>query len=188
MESIVIVSGLPRSGTSLMMQMLEAGGMPVLTDGVRASDVDNPRGYLEFEPVKRTGQDASWVAQARGRAVKVVYPLLRDLPRGYQYRVIMMRRDVSEVVRSQRAMLERSGRTGAAVGDSRMAEIFAEEMKSILGWLSRQVGFEVLEVNYRACLQAADAVAASVNCFLGGALDESRMAGAVDATLYRQRS
>ena len=170
-----------------MMQMLEAGGMPVLTDGVRAPDADNPRGYLEFEPVKRTGQDASWVAQSAGKAVKVVYPLLRDLPRGYQYRVIMMRRDVKEVVASQRAMLERRGRKGAEVSNVRMAEIFEEEMSSILGWLSRQLGFEVLEVNYRDCLQRAAGVAAGVNSFLGGRLDESRMAAAVDAGLYRQR-
>jgi len=170
-----------------MMQMLEAGGMPLLTDGVRAPDEDNPRGYLEFEPVKRTGQDASWVALAQGKAVKVVYPLLRDLPRGYQYRVIMMRRDVTEVVASQRAMLERRGRAGADVSDARMAEIFEEEMRSILGWLSRQLGFEVLEVNYRDCLHRAASVAAGVNSFLGGRLDESRMVAAVDASLYRQR-
>jgi hypothetical protein len=187
MEFITIVSGLPRSGTSLMMQMLDAGGIPVLADGVRAPDADNPRGYFEFEPVKRTKRDASWVTQAQGKAVKVVYALLRDLPPGYQYRVIMMRRDVTEVVVSQRAMLVRSGRTGAGVGDERMAEIFEEEMKSILEWLSREVGFEVLEVNYRDCLHAAPAVAASVNCFLGSVLDERRMAAAVDAGLYRQR-
>jgi len=187
MESIAIVSGLPRSGTSLMMQMLEAGGMQLLTDGARAPDADNPRGYLEFEPVKRTGQDASWVALAQGKAVKVVYPLLRDLPRGYQYRVIMMRRDVNEVVASQRAMLERRGRTGADVSDARMAEIFEEEMRSILGWLSRQLGFEVLGVNYRDCLQRAAGVGAVVNSFLGGRLDESRMVAAVDCSLYRQR-
>ncbi|MGD1072955.1 MAG: sulfotransferase family protein [Bryobacteraceae bacterium] len=187
MEFIAIVSGLPRSGTSLMMQMLEAGGMPVLTDGVRAPDADNPRGYFEFEPVKSTKRDASWVGQAQGKAVKVVYPLLRALPPGYQYRVIMMRRDVTEVVRSQRAMLERSGRTGAGVSDERMVEIFEEEIGSILGWLSREVGFEVLEVNFRDCLKSATAVAASVNCFFGRILDEPRMVAAVDASLYRQR-
>jgi hypothetical protein len=170
-----------------MMQMLEAGGMPVLSDGVRTPDADNPRGYLEFEPVKRIGQDASWVAQAAGKAVKVVYALLRDLPRGYQYRVIMMRRDVREVVASQRAMLERRGRAGADVSDARMAEIFEEEMRSILGWLSRQLGIEVLEVNYRDCLHRVTAVAGSVNGFLGGRLDESRMAAAVDPSLCRQR-
>jgi len=161
--------------------------MPVLTDGVRAPDADNPRGYVEFEPVKHTKQDASWVARAQGKAVKVVYPLLRDLPRGYQYRVIMMRRDVKEVVASQRAMLERRGRAGADVSDGRMAEIFEEEMRSILGWLSRELGFEILEINYRDCVHRTAAVSASVSSFLGGRLDESRMAAAVDPSLCRQR-
>jgi hypothetical protein len=185
---ITIVSGLPRSGTSLMMQMLAAGGMPLLTDGVRAPDADNPRGYLEFEAVKRTRLDGSWVAQARGKAVKMVYVLLRDLPPGYEYRVIMMRRDLQEVVRSQRAMLDCSGLAGAGVSDERMAAIFAEEMKSIRDWLSRQSGFAVFEVDYGDCLLAAPAVATSVNQFLGGALDEQRMAETVDASLYRQHS
>jgi hypothetical protein len=187
MSFITIVSGLPRSGTSMMMQMLEAGGLPALTDGVRAPDRDNPRGYFEFEPVKRTRQDTSWVAQARGKAVKMVYPLLRYLPPGYQYRVIMMRRDVKEVVGSQRAMLEHSGRTGAGVSDERMAAIFVEEMKSIGAWLSQQPGFDVLEVDYGDCLLSPPSVAARVNRFLGGVWDERGMAATVDARLYRQR-
>jgi hypothetical protein len=185
---ITIVSGLPRSGTSLMMQMLEAGGIPALTDGLRAPDQDNPRGYFEFEAVKRTRQDASWLAQAQGKAVKMVYPLLRALPPGYEYRVIMMRRDLREVIMSQRAMLERSDRTGAGVSDERMAAIFEEEMKAIGEWLSHQPGFDVLEVDYGDCLLTAPSVAARLQRFLGGTLDERRMAATVDASLYRQRS
>jgi hypothetical protein len=184
---VTIVSGLPRSGTSLMMQMLEAGGIPVLTDGVRAPDADNPRGYLEYEAVKRTRYDPSWLTRARGKAVKVVYALLRDLPPGYECRVIMMRRDLNEVVRSQRAMLERSGRAGAGVSDERMAAIFEEEMKSIGEWLCGQPGFDVLEVDYADCLFSPASVAAVVNHFLGSGLDEQRMAAVVDASLYRQR-
>src|SRR5438046_6429896 len=107
---ITVVSGLPRSGTSLMMQMLRAGGMPVRTDGFRKADEDNPRGYLEYEPVKRTREDSSWVSDAVGKAVKVVYLLLRDLPDGFDYRVILMRRSLREVLASQSAMLMRSGR------------------------------------------------------------------------------
>src|ERR1022692_2693155 len=98
MDSFVtVVSGIPRSGTSLMMQMLAAGGMPVLAGELRAPDEDNPRGYFEFEPVKRTKRDPAWLREAPGKAVKVVYLLLRDLPAGYDYRVIVMRRDLNDV-------------------------------------------------------------------------------------------
>src|SRR6266704_120595 len=127
---ITIVSGLPRSGTSLMMQMLSAGGMPILTDGVRAADEDNPRGYLEFEAVKRTKEDSTWVAGASGKAVKMVYLLLHDLPAGNEYSVILMRRDIREVIASQRAMLARLGKQGADVTDERMAAIFEEQMQA----------------------------------------------------------
>src|SRR5262245_57703089 len=107
---ITIVSGLPRSGTSLMMRMLEAGGMPVLVDNIRAADEDNPAGYYEFEPVKQTSADNAWVKLAVGKAVKVVYRLLYDLPAGFRYRVLFMQRDMAEVLASQRKMLERAGK------------------------------------------------------------------------------
>ena len=186
--AVTIVSGLPRSGTSLMMQMLEAGGLPVLTDKIRASDEDNPRGYFEFEPVKRTRRDPSWVAGAEGKVVKMVYLLLRDLPAGHDYRVIMMRRDLREVIASQRAMLRRSGRTGANVTDERMARIFEEQLQSIGEWLAGQPNFSVLDVDHRRCLESPSLVALELNGFLGGDLDERRMAGVVDGSLYRQRS
>src|SRR5688572_8703668 len=114
-DSITVVSGLPRSGTSLMMQMLQAGGMPVLTDGERSADESNPRGYLELEAVKRTRSDAGWIAEAVGKAVKVIHLQLRDLPSSHQYRVIFMRRDLNEVVASQQSMLDRIGRKGAGL-------------------------------------------------------------------------
>ena len=99
-DVITIVSGLPRSGTSLMMQMLEAGGMPVLTDGIRDADEDNPRGYYELEAVKRTKDDPAWLHGAPGKVVKMIYLLLYDLPTTYNYRIIFMRRPLSEVVAS----------------------------------------------------------------------------------------
>ena len=104
---IIIVSGLPRSGTSMMMRMLEAGGIPPLIDNLRRPNEDNPGGYYEFEPVKRTKQDPSWLTTAGGKVVKMVYRLLYDLPTGYEYRVIMMRRTLEEVLASQEAMLKR---------------------------------------------------------------------------------
>jgi hypothetical protein len=183
---VTVVSGLPRSGTSLMMQMLAAGGMPALTDGIRAADEDNPRGYLEFEAVKRTREDAGWVAEAPGKAVKMVYLLLRDLPGCYEYRVILMRRDLREVMASQRAMLSRSGLPGADLSPERMAAIFEKEIGSVREWLAGQRNFEVLEVDYRECVRTPEESARIVNRFLGGWLDEARMAAAVDLALYRQ--
>jgi hypothetical protein len=169
------------------MQMLAAGGMPVLTDGIRAADEDNPRGYLEFEAVKRTKEDAAWVPCAQGKAVKMVYLLLRDLPAGYEYRVILMRRDLREVIASQRAMLTHLGRRGADLSDSRMAAIFETQMCETTEWLAAQSNFSVLEVNYSDCLQSPGYAASRVNAFLGG-LDEERMASAVDVSLYRRCS
>ncbi len=112
---ITVVSGLPRSGTSLMMQMLVAGGLPALTDAVRSPDESNPRGYFEFEPVKRLRTDASWLEQARGRAVKIIHLLLRELPTDgrFQYRVLFLRRPLEEVIASQSAMLARAGKASA---------------------------------------------------------------------------
>src|SRR5438876_12209503 len=110
---IIIVSGLPRSGTSLMMQMLDSGGVEVVTDHVRAADTDNPRGYHEFEKVKRIKQDASWLPLTRGKALKMVSQLLYDLPPGENYRIIFMERDLDEVLRSQEKMLERLNRPAA---------------------------------------------------------------------------
>src|SRR5437660_12828449 len=112
-SEIIIVSGLPRSGTSLMMQMLENGGVPVVTDHIRTADTDNPRGYYEFEQVKKIKQDASWLPATRGKAVKMVSQLLYDLPTSERYKIIFMERDLDEVLASQEKMLERLGRKAA---------------------------------------------------------------------------
>jgi hypothetical protein len=186
MKLITVVTGLPRSGTSLMMQMLAAGGLPVLTDGLRVPDEDNPRGYMEFEPVKRTREDSGWVEQAVGKAVKVVYLLLRDLPSGYHYRVILMRRNLREVLASQSDMLMRAGRPGSDLTDVRMATIFDQQLRIMLDWIADHPNFRVIEVNYRDCIKTPDIVAKTVNAFVGGGLDEARMATAVDPSLYRQ--
>lgn len=183
---MTVVSGVPRSGTSLMMQMLGAGGMPLLTDEVRGADEDNPRGYFEFEPVKRTREDAGWVWQARGKAVKVIYALLRDLPDGFEYRVVMMRRNWDEVVASQRAMLVRLGRPGANIAPARMAAIFEAELREMREWLGRQGHFKVLEIDYGECREGPGQVAARVNRFVGGGLDEAGMAAAFKQELQRR--
>ncbi len=180
---ITIVSGLPRSGTSMMMQMLAAGGMPLLTDETRPPDANNPRGYFEYEPVKRTRDDCSWVRRAPGLAVKVIYALLRHLPAGQEFRVILMRRETEEVLSSQIAMLQRSGALGSALAPDRMAEAFARDLAGVLSELARRPEFRLLEVTYGDCLSAPATVAAQLNGFLGGHLSEEQMAKVPDRTL-----
>src|SRR5258708_19458598 len=130
-DFVTIVSGLPRSGTSMMLRMLEAGGLPILTDGVRGADEDNPHGYLEWEAVKSLQRDASWVAAARGKGVKVIYYFLRDLPVDCHYRVIFMRRDIAEVLASQRPMLDRPGVRQQGPAPARMQRLFESELQEI---------------------------------------------------------
>jgi len=180
--AIVIVSGLPRSGTSLMMQMLAAGGMPILTDNLRKPDEHNPRGYLEYEPVKATKRDPGWVRQAEGKAVKVVYALLRGLPATHHYRVIMMHRDLDETIASQQTMLRQSGSA------EKLKALFARDLQQTEAWLSEQANFEVLAIEHRNCLQNPAHAAKQVNTFAGGQLNEAAMAEAVDPSLYRQRA
>jgi Sulfotransferase family len=184
---VTVVSGLPRSGTSMMMQMLAAGGLPVLTDQVRASDQDNLKGYLEFEPVKAVKRDASWVAEAIGKAVKVVYMLLPDLPAPYQYRVIFMRRDLVEVVGSQQAMLARRGELGARASNTEMAAVFARQLEKTDRWLASQSNFRLLNVGYRDVIDDPQNHSRRISDFLGLPLDVDAMAAAVEPSLYRQR-
>jgi hypothetical protein len=184
---ITVVSGLPRSGTSMMLRMLAAGGLPILTDGVRGADEDNPHGYLEWEGVKSLQRDASWVAAARGNAVKVIYYFLRDLPLDCRYRVIFMRRDLDEVLASQSAMLRRRGVHEQGPDDARMKRLFANELQEIDTWLASQPAFSVLNVEYRAVLGGPLAQAGLVSSFLEGGLDCQAMASGVDPSLYRSR-
>ncbi len=185
-ETITIVSGLPRSGTSLMMQMLAAGGIPALTDEKRAADEDNPRGYLEYEPAKGLQRDSSWLAQAKGRSVKIVAQLLRFLPPDFDYRVVFMERDLDEVLRSQEAMLARQGQSGARLGQAALRRVFLTQVERIKEMLAMR-GIPTIYVNFNDSLKRPEANAARVNGFFGGILDERAMAGVVDASLYRQK-
>ena len=193
---ITVVSGLPRSGTSLMMQMLAAGGIPPLTDANRAADESNPRGYLELEAVKRLKMDRSWLPQARGKAVKIIHLLLPELaaapgaPTGADaltYRVVMMRRPVAEVVASQRVMLARQGKASAAVPDAQLEKLFADQLARVERWLEGRPEFTVCAVDYPTLVSAPAETAARLNPFLGGGLDEAAMIRAVDPALYREK-
>ncbi len=186
---VTLVSGLPRSGTSMMMQMLEAGGLEIVTDRERRPDDDNPRGYYEFEPVKKTRDDASWLPGAAGKVVKMIYRLLYDLPtEGHAYRVVFMEREMSEVLASQQKMLARLGTEGGAADDQQMAALFGKQLAEVRDWLARQQGFSVLYVSYRDAVRDPRAVAEQVSEFLGGGLDVAAMAAAVDPSLYRNRA
>lgn len=185
--TITIVSGLPRSGTSVAMQMLGAGGVPILADDRRAADPDNPRGYYEFEPVLRLRSDRSWLELAVGKAVKIVHMLLMELPTDYDYRVILMRRDLAEVIRSQRIMLERSGRPLPPLEPARLAQVYENQLATVRRWLDERPAFRVLEVPYRELIADPATHASRIADFLDRRLDASAMIAAVDPTLYRNR-
>lgn len=187
-EFITVVSGLPRSGTSMMMHMLEAGGMPILTDRVRRADEDNPRGYYEFERVKKIKQDASWLPEAMGKAVKIISMLLLELPSSYPCRVIFLRRDMPEILASQRHMMIRRGETVDSMSDERMAEVYEKHLAHVQAWLSAQTCFQTLYIEYKRVIEYPYQVASQVNAFLGGGLDTHAMGKAVDPELYRQRT
>jgi tetratricopeptide (TPR) repeat protein len=183
-----IVSGLPRSGTSMMMQMLAAGGLPPLHDGRRVADSDNPRGYFEFAPARNLRADASWLPQATGRALKLVAQLLPSLPAGEKsdYRIIWMERDIDEVLASQSVMLKRLDIAGASLSDAKLRDVFARQLQRVEADIAHR-GWPVLKVNYHACLQKPAAVARSIAKFLNLPLDPRRMIGSVDPSLRRQR-
>jgi hypothetical protein len=186
---VTVVSGLPRSGTSLAMQMLRAGGLPLLCDDARAADADNPAGYFEYAPVTRSARDTSWVAGARGRAVKVIAPLLRHLPVSCEYRVLLMQRDLGEVIASQERMLARRGSAPSdGLEPERLAVIFAAQQEEITAWLAARPRFRTLEVAYGALVADPEPVVEKIDAFLGGGLDREAMRAAVDPHLHRNRA
>jgi len=184
---ITVVSGLPRSGTSMMMQALQAGGMAVVTDDIRKSDLENPKGYYEFEPVKKTKDDPSWVPQAVGKVVKMVYRLLYDLPKGYEYRVVFMNRNIAEIMVSQRTMLERTGQKGADISDEKLAGLLQKDLNKAYKWVKDQGNFSMISVGYKDMVQNPLPQCILVNDFLGSCLDTDKMASVIDASLYRNR-
>lgn len=187
-DEIAVVSGLPRCGTSMMMRMLEAGGFPVLADGVRAADEDNPHGYYEFERVKQLREDKGWVPEARGHVVKMVSALLPELPADSRYRVVFMERDLIEMLASQQAMLARLGEDGDPRPPEQQAAAFQRHVDSLMAWLGRQPNFSLLRVSYNEMVRDPQPRIDEVNRFFGGGLDTAAMAGVVDRALYRQRS
>lgn len=185
--AIIIVSGHPRSGTSLLMQMLEAAGVPILCDDERQPDELNPNGYYELDAVKATARDPAWVARAPGHAVKVIHALLRFLPRDRSYRVILMERDLREVIASQTRMLEAIAGAKVDPPDSRLTGIYARQLDEARQLLDREPCFEWIEVRH-ADLIAGDRKAYRAICgLLGLSAGEEAMSAAIDPSLYRSR-
>jgi hypothetical protein len=188
--AVIVVSGLPRSGTSMMMRMLEAGGIAPFTDGERAADIDNPEGYYEFRRVMdlEKDPDRSWVRDARGRALKVISFLLRHLPDDNAYRILYMRRNLDEVLTSQDKMLDRLGNAAPGADLEAMKEAYRNDIVAARLYARKQPHMEMLEVHYAEAIADPAATARAVNAFLGGSLDEAKMAAAVKAALYRNRA
>lgn len=189
-QPVVVVSGLPRSGTSMAMRMLELGGLETVTDGERTADEDNPRGYWEDERVKELGGegvDKTWLRSARGRAVKIISFLLKDLPPDNNYRVLLMRRDLDEVLASQKKMLERRNES-ASTEDDRMRELWENHLWRVGYLLKHRPEFEWIELHYSDVLSDAAGQARRIAEFLRMDLDTARMASAVEARLYRNRA
>jgi hypothetical protein len=159
-----------------------------LTDNIRRADEDNPRGYFEFEPVKKTREDPSWLDRAGGRVVKMVYRLLYDLPAGHQYRIVFMRRRLEEVIASQDVMLSRRGRSSDQLGKEKLLGLFEQQLNEFDTWVRTRPNFKILYVSYNDALENPEPTIAAVNEFLGGRLDAKAMRQVVEPSLYRQRS
>ncbi|MAG32233.1 MAG: sulfotransferase family protein [Deltaproteobacteria bacterium] len=200
-NALTIVSGLPRSGTSMMMQMLAAAGLPIASDGRRAADEDNPRGYYELEAVRRLREDASFVAGRVGQTVKVIAPLLPFLPADYDYRVVFMERDLQEILDSQRAMLSRTGQGDHVMDDEALGPAFSRQLSKVKCWIDQRDNLRTCFVSHRQALAHPTEISAVVVSFLeetGALADElngaetrcvlrQRMAAVVEPGLHRQR-
>jgi len=184
---IFVVSGLPRSGTSLMMQMLAAGGMPVLTDGERKADTDNPRGYCEWERIKLLAQEPQCIAEAEGKVVKVISQLLFALPPAFQYKIVFMVRPLPEVVASQSEMIRRLGTAGPAIPEAVMMASLQAHLNQVRAWLKNKPNLTVLDVEYHSVLRDPFGAARTIADFISIQLDAGKMAQQVDPQLFRNR-
>ncbi len=187
-KAITIVSGLPRSGTSLMMHMLKAGGISLLVDDHRAADEDNPKGYYELDAVRRSRRDVTWVEDASGKAVKVIYRLLKCLPTAHKYRVLYMKRDIDEVIASQERMLVR--RNEAQVGEmshDQLSQALEGEWQQAWDWMQHQPNFTSLVVDYNHMIREPLPVVERIRQFLDDEFDMDLATKVIDSSLYRQR-
>ena len=187
-NSIIVVSGLPRSGTSLMQAMLQAGGIEPLTDGLRTADENNPKGYYEFERVKALKDgDTAWLEQATGKSVKIISALLSYLPSQYEYCILFMRRNIDEILASQKAMLVDRKEATNKVSDEELTRIFQKHLENTERWLGEQGNMRVLTISYNQLLEDPGPDLARIDQFLDGKLQVDAMAKVIDQNLYRRR-
>lgn len=187
-EPVIVVSGLPRSGTSMMMKMLAAGGLPVVTDEIRSADVDNPNGYFELETVKQMSDgNVAWLTDAGGKVVKVISALLEHLHPTHSYKIVFMEREISEILASQRKMLERRNET-SQVDDVEMEQQFRKHLSALKPWLVRQPNMEVLYISYNALMADPEPFCRRVMEFVHVPLDLERMLSVPRKDLYRNRA
>ncbi len=184
---ITVVSGLPRSGTSMMMRMLESGGIPVMTDGVRTADDDNPRGYYEFEPVKQLEWNTSWLADAFNKAIKIIYVFLYHLPANHRYKVLFLRRSLNDVVASQKVMLDRRRQAGTLT-DEQLMESYNQQLQRLYSWVKRQSNIEILYLDYEEILSEPETAVLDITNFLGLPLNTHAMIQTIEPSLHRNRS
>ena len=186
-QPIIVVSGLPRSGTSMMMKMLAEGGLSAVTDSVRGADEDNPNGYFEFEPVKKLSEgQGTWLDGANGKIVKVISALLEHLPPQRRYKVLFMEREIKEILASQQKMLHRRGEAPGSP-DGEMETQFREHLRLTKYWLARQPNMDVLYVDYNTLVEKPEAYGQTIADFIGVPVDVSRMLNVPNERLYRNR-
>ena len=186
-QPIIVVSGLPRSGTSMMMKMLAEGGVPVITDELRRPDPDNPNGYFEFETVRQMSKgDVDWLTRSGGKAVKVISALLEYLPSDYSYKTIFMEREVKEILVSQRKMLDHRNQQ-TRLDDTQMEAQIQAHLSAVKPWLVRQPNIEVLYINYNALLANPEPFCEQLAEFLDVPLNQARMLAVPNRQLYRNR-
>jgi hypothetical protein len=184
---ITIASGVPRSGTSLLMQMLAAGGLTLLADGQRMADANNPRGYFEWEKTKSLPREPGVIGEAEGKVVKVISILLPSLPANFSYKIIFIERALTEVVASQTAMIQKLGTQGALISTEAMIQALEAHVKQVKASLRLRPEMDVCWMDHQQVIRAPYAAAANLRDFLGAHLDLRAMASQVELSLYRQR-
>jgi hypothetical protein len=174
----------------MAMKMLAAGGMPILTDGIRTADESNPKGYYELEAVKDLHKqgDTRWLSDARGKAVKIVSFLLTWLPEAHDYKVIFMQRDLREVIASETTMLRKRGDQAGAASEQQTLEVYRQHLEKVQRFLSNRRCFTTMRLNYRDVLDRPEDAATQIREFVGLPLDVNEMARVADPALYRNRA
>jgi hypothetical protein len=182
-DTLVVVSGIPRAGTSLLMQMLKKGGMTLLADNRRKPDISNPKGYLELEAVKNLSKDNSCLKNQTGKAVKVISHLLKHLPKHQKYKIIFMNREMNEIIKSQEKMLKKEGKRFS----KELIKIFLKELKLVKKWVKEEPKKEMINLHYKKIIKNPAKQIDKIIEFLGVPLDKEAMIEAIDPSLYRTR-